>query len=329
LAGGGAMKPEFNHDPKTLGDWAYIAIDQHFHKILKHEMGVLKDEEPEELHQMRVGMRRLRSALTGFSPALKMPKWANQKQVGRIASILGKLRDLDVLKESLSDHYKPILPHKEQKLLTKALEVLGNQREEIFRQVHSLLEDSIYFNLKKAFQEWLERPQYHAFGYISIETVLPDLLLPQVSNFLLHKSWLIGAKTENNKLELAINLTSLEVEALLARKGAILHDLRKEAKRSRYNMELFTQFYGDKYKEYLQEIKDIQGILGEIQDCCVLSDFLNSIFKASLQEEMPTLIETFQSIRYQKWQEWQPLQVKFLDARNRKELHTTISNPFF
>jgi CHAD domain-containing protein len=44
---------------------------------------------------------------------------------------------------------------------------------------------------------------------------------------------------------------------------------------------------------------------------------------------MPTLIETFQNIRYQKWQEWQPLQIKFLDTPTRKELRKTISNPLF
>jgi CHAD domain-containing protein len=323
------MKHEFNRNSKTLADWAYLAIDQHFHKILNHEVGVLQDEDPEELHQMRVGTRRLRSALTGFAPALEMPDRASQKQVGKIARTLGKLRDLDVLKESLIDRYEPRLPSPEQKLLEKALEVLENQREKIFKQVHSLLEASIYIDLKEAFQEWLERPKYQAIGHVLIEAVLPDLLLPQISNFLLHNSWLIGVKTDKDQLQVSLALTSTEVDTLLSCHGILLHDLRKEAKRSRYNMELFTQFYGDKYQEYLQDIKDIQSILGEIQDCYILSDFLTSIFKRSLHKEMPTLLKILQSVRHQKWQEWQPLQVKFLDAKIRKELHETILNPLF
>ncbi|MDY7014654.1 MAG: CHAD domain-containing protein, partial [Cyanobacteriota bacterium] len=56
--------------PKTFGDWARVAIAKHSRKMLEHEADVLKDKDPEELHQMRVGMRRLRSAIAGFSTAL-------------------------------------------------------------------------------------------------------------------------------------------------------------------------------------------------------------------------------------------------------------------
>ena len=92
------MTNKFNPRAKTVADWAYIGIDKHFHKVLKHEAGVLLDQDTEELHQIRVGMRRLRSTLTGFAPALTMPKSADQKRVGNLGRILGELRDLDVLK---------------------------------------------------------------------------------------------------------------------------------------------------------------------------------------------------------------------------------------
>ena len=93
-----------NHsqEAKTLGDWAKIAIQQHYQKILKHETLVLQDKDPEELHQMRVGMRRLRTAIAGFSCAVTLPKSVDEKKVGEIATILGKLRDLDVLQETLN-----------------------------------------------------------------------------------------------------------------------------------------------------------------------------------------------------------------------------------
>ncbi len=57
-----------------LKEWAYIAIAKHSRKILKYEAGVLQDKDPEELHQMRVGMRRLRSAIAGFAVAIDLPK---------------------------------------------------------------------------------------------------------------------------------------------------------------------------------------------------------------------------------------------------------------
>jgi len=57
----------YPYGAKTLGDSAKLAIEQHYQKILKHEAQVLKDKDPEDLHQMRVGMRRLRTAIVGFS----------------------------------------------------------------------------------------------------------------------------------------------------------------------------------------------------------------------------------------------------------------------
>lgn len=61
------MKVRTQSKTNTLGDWSALALDKHFHKVLKHEDDVLKDKDPEALHQMRVGMRRLRSAITGFT----------------------------------------------------------------------------------------------------------------------------------------------------------------------------------------------------------------------------------------------------------------------
>ena len=49
--------------------------------MLQHEAEALQDQDPEALHQMRIGMRRLRTALTGFAPALELPKAAQEKML--------------------------------------------------------------------------------------------------------------------------------------------------------------------------------------------------------------------------------------------------------
>jgi len=88
-------------------------------------------------------MRRLRSTLTGFAPALTMPKSADQKRVGNLGRILGELRDLDVLKSAFVGHYQPILPPKEQDLLKKVLQVLEHRREKAFAKVENPINFSI------------------------------------------------------------------------------------------------------------------------------------------------------------------------------------------
>jgi CHAD domain-containing protein len=54
----------------TTKELAYQAIAKHSRRIFKHQAGVLKDQDPENLHQMRVGMRRLRSAIAEKLPEL-------------------------------------------------------------------------------------------------------------------------------------------------------------------------------------------------------------------------------------------------------------------
>ena len=315
------------HQATTFKYWAKVAIAKHFAKMLKHEAGVIEDKDPEELHQMRVGMRRLRSAITGFAPALDLPKAASDRNVGRIARILGTLRDIDVLQDALKNQYQPLLPSSEQKSLNKALKVLQKKRQQAFKQVKTTLKRDRYQNLKGDLQHWLEEPQYQQIGEISIYEVLPDLLLPQISKLLLHPGWLVGVKIEDGKTRISEQLGPEEVEQILELDGESIHDLRKEAKRSRYNMELFTQFYGDSYHYFVKQIKKIQEVLGDIQDCFVLASFLATVFGSDLPKQVPTLLTQFQTNRHQKWQEWLILQEEFLNPQRRQDLRNDVQQP--
>lgn len=323
------MKPVLNQESKTFGDWSYLAIAKHYEKILKHEPEVLKDKDAEELHQMRVGMRRLRSAIVGFSLALNLPQNAGEKQVGKVARVLGTLRDIDVLEDALRNCYAPELPSKEQKLLGQALAVLFKKRKQAFKAVKNTLDSKYYVNLKKSFDNWLDQPTYQTIGALMIDSILPDLLLPQISRLLLHPGWIVGVKFTRGEVQFADGLSEKQVSAILEKQGYILHDLRKEAKRSRYNLELFTQFYGDAYQNQVATIREIQTILGDIQDCFILAEFLASVFAEDISQKMPVLSSKLRGTRYQKWREWEGLQRQFLDSQTRKDLHLTILQPEF
>ncbi|GBF80402.1 CHAD domain-containing protein [Aphanothece sacrum] len=321
------MKHHLDHEPQTFGDWAYLGIAKHFDKIIKHEIEVIVDKDPEELHQMRVGMRRLRSTIVGFLPALNLPKYAQEKRVGKVAKILGELRDLDVLGDSLKNQYQPNLPKDEQKHLQEVINDLDKQRKKTFKKVKELLISEKYLDLKQSFTDWLNEPQYQPISEISIETVLPDLLLPEVSRLLVHPGWLIGVKFSQGETYFPDGLSQKEVETLLDNEDLILHNLRKEAKRCRYNMELFTQFYGDSYQQYLEDVKMIQTVLGEIQDSFVLVNFLAEVFKEDITQTMPNLSNKIGANRYKNWQEWEQLQRKFIKSKFRKDFHFTILKP--
>jgi CHAD domain-containing protein len=318
------MKKQKKKAAKTLGDWAYLAIKKHLNYTLKYETDVLKDTDPEALHQMRVGMRRLRTAINGFAPALALPKSAQEQKIAKIARQLGELRDLDVLQETLQTQIS-LLPTEEQDVLKKVLASLDKQRQKTLRKVQKTLKSSTYQKLKAAFQDWLEEPTYGELAELSIYEVLPDLLLPSISQLFLHPAWLVGVKLNAGEIEIPANLDSEQVRQLLDTHGDSVHSLRKQAKRVRYQMELFTDFYADTYKSYLKEIKEIQSLLGEIQDSFVLAEFLSEV-NADMAK-LPILAAQLTETRYQVWQKWQSLQQRYLNFEVRKDFHASILEP--
>ena len=69
----------------------------YFERMLQHEPGTRLGKDPEELHDMRVASRRLRSALRLFGSYLTGP-YATSCAEGlrRLARVLGDVRDMDV-----------------------------------------------------------------------------------------------------------------------------------------------------------------------------------------------------------------------------------------
>ncbi len=312
---------------KTLGDWASLAIEKHFQKVAKHEADVLEDREPEDLHQMRVGMRRLRSAITGFAPAVDLPKPAQEKKIGKIGQRLGTLRDLDVLREALENQYKPALPPKEQKSLETALVYLAQQRRQALAKVKDTLKHQRYQSLKQSLKKWLRQPNYEHVAWMPIREVLPDLLLPEVSKLFLHPGWLVGTEVKEGEIGILKELSPEMVEQQLAEQGLVLHSLRKEAKRIRYQMEVFADFYGSDYEAYLEDVKAIQGILGQIQDGFVLAEFLTDALKSEIKTILPTLASSLAQTSYAAWQQWQTLQQRYLNPETRRGFHLAILQP--
>src|SRR6185295_1361877 len=57
--------------------------------------------EPEGVHQMRVALRRLRSALSFFDGSFRLAMREIEGELREIAATLGKARDFDVFQESV------------------------------------------------------------------------------------------------------------------------------------------------------------------------------------------------------------------------------------
>jgi CHAD domain-containing protein len=81
----------------SLGEDAHQLIRHNFQRFIDQEESGFKDKNPKSLHQMRVGMRRLRIAIQLFSTAIALPKAVSNASIGKIAKSLEETCDLDVL----------------------------------------------------------------------------------------------------------------------------------------------------------------------------------------------------------------------------------------
>ncbi|MGL5508754.1 MAG: CHAD domain-containing protein, partial [Microcoleaceae cyanobacterium] len=324
---------------------------------------VLLDKDPEELHQMRVGMRRLRSAIAGFAPVLIFPKTVDDQSVGKVARCLGAVRDLDVLQACLIEDYRPILPSDEQHNLDLALFALNKQRSEAFQKIEKMFNSKLYQRLIQGLTNWLEAPQYQAIASLPIGEVLPDLLLPEVSHLFLHQGWLVRYQPVDNSsnilpineqdslaeiittgevnqldlstdqsvredLDLSKDLTEDLTDSYLASdEEEILHDLRKQVKRTRYQMSLFTELYGEQYAQYLKDLGSMQDYLGELQDIVVLTEFMKKNVHKKLNKTMPYFVAELEKKRFKVWRKWQVLQSRYLQIDVRKALRLELLQP--
>ena len=234
---------------------------------------------------------------------------------------------MDVLEETLKNVYQPHLPAKEKEFLAVVFKTLEKQRDGALTSVRSILKDESYKSLKESLRTWLEQPAFRSSATLPIQEVVPDLLLPEVSHFLLHPGWLVGTQMENTGVLVLKDWDAKKIEQVLTTGGENLHNLRKQAKRLRYQMELFTDLYSERYKTHLAEAKKVQDILGQLNDGVVLADWLSYVCKSKLQKKLPTLANLIEDRRHRLWGEWQFLQEVYIKPETKQDFRLAILHP--
>jgi CHAD domain-containing protein len=289
---GGKPTDDFS---STLGDRARSIIHQQFHRLTKHESGVLDDRDPEDLHQMRVSARRLQAALQAFDQVIALPKAAQLKQVRSLAKTLGKLRDLDVQMSALQN-YSDGLDGREQTITQAFIEKsLRRDRAKAFRQVHRSLTHN--HKLKTAYQEWLAQPQYTPLAQIPLKLAIADLINPRLSAFLLHPGWLTQDLTDSSTL----------------------HDLRKLCKAVRYQAEFLADCYPQPFQEWIDELKAVQDHLGVVQDGAILLEMLPQ------KEKLPELKAAIRQEQMRSLDEWKAIRDQYLSDDFRQRLRAIVN----
>ncbi|MDQ1356401.1 MAG: hypothetical protein QOG44_774 [Acidimicrobiaceae bacterium] len=142
----------------TVATVVAAAIAAGVTRMIRHDPGVRLGDDPEHVHQARVGTRRLRSDLRTFWRLLD-PDWAGpvRAELGWLAAILGEVRDADVLTGRFRGQIRS-LDGVDAKAAAALLRRLAIQREEARIRLLVALDSDRYLALLENLSHAAARP---------------------------------------------------------------------------------------------------------------------------------------------------------------------------
>ncbi|MEL6470076.1 MAG: CHAD domain-containing protein [Cyanobacteria bacterium J06623_4] len=335
-------------DATLLGGYAYQIIRQQSKQVFKLRSQVLADTDPENLHQMRIGTRKLAAALQLFEDVVDMSpvRAPDQKATGQSAAklvksvkkltkALGKVRDIDVMQawfnQALQEKaskakatstssmslIKRSLSKKEKKVIQALLKKLKKQRKKELARLESTLSSRTYKKLTDQFKYWVKQPAFNAAAQQAAVPGAASKIIEPLTDLLLHAGWQVATRKRGSQYSPLKSISLDKLNQALEESGDRLHDLRKQIKRTRYQTEFFRGLYGITYAAQVREFRTLQKVLGGLQDQLVISDLLTQELGSDWSQKLPTIHSGFQANRLDLWKAWQPLQGKYLQLRSQ------------
>ncbi len=267
-AKGLALKPSASVET-SLAQVVQGCLDQ----VLSNERPVLVNDDPEGVHQMRVGLRRLRSALTLFKRVIPdVQRSALNDEVRWLTGELGGARDADVQAEEIIG---PVAAH---------MGAAGMGTAEEFAQLMALIAD--------------ERKIGRAAARAAVASRRFTALVLDLSAWLANKDVRKQPLSQDSALlfrpvpELACRLLAQRHKKVVGRARRYMdlpiaekHELRKDVKRLRYACEFFRTLYPAKAaKAYGTRLAGLQDVLGYLNDVAVAEEYIAHLIARSERE---------------------------------------------
>ncbi|MCW4017758.1 MAG: YfcE family phosphodiesterase [Candidatus Bathyarchaeota archaeon] len=213
--------------------------------------GVIKGDDIEYVHKMRVASRRIRAALPIFRlcfPRKKFKKWL--REVKNITCLLGEARDLDVQIAFIEQYMSKLEFSTDKSGLDLMLESHKDRRDRVqpslVRGLEELTESCVLEDMREFCEQKVEALSDSSSGV---------LLLKEKAH------WYISCRLDD----------FLAMEDCVYLENELLkhHEMRIRAKKLRYTMESFAPLYEDKLTQEIETMKAFQDSLGEMHDCDV------------------------------------------------------------
>jgi len=225
---------------------AAAALEQ----LQSNEAGVLASADPEYLHQFRVALRRLRSALSVFGAAAGPAANSLREELRWVAGLTGPARDWDVFVGATLPTL--LAAHGDARIARSIRARAGARRRGANARLREALESPRHARLLLALARWLAEP-----------APAPESGAESLARFALR----VVARRHKRLLRDAHRLSALT--------PAERHALRLDAKRLRYALEgLAPLFRRKRVAAHLEALSEIQDDLGRANDAAVAARLL-------------------------------------------------------
>lgn len=238
--------------PGTTGAEAFQVIARScLFQIVRNEAVVRRDSDPEALHQMRVGLRRLNAAQSLFKPMLKGREGRAVKADLRwIGKKFGRVRDLDI--------YANRLREAESEVESSALKDVEKQRSDAYDSLRRTLEKPRFMGVILRVAAWIETGKWLSSKKKRVCAARGELVEDRALKQLTRR-W----KRIRKRAGKVSNLDERQ-----------RHRLRMSIKTLRYGVEFFAATFpgrqADKrHHALLSVLQDLQDELGEMNDITV------------------------------------------------------------
>ncbi len=240
---------------------------------------VHRGDDPEGVHQARVGVRRMRSALSIFKPALDPVFFAWAKsELSWLQTSLGPARDLDVfLEETLEPLNRRFGSDDTLISVTKTAQAA---RDAAYRQASETLQSARYSEILMRLEGWL------------LEIDKADDKNVSLLEF--------AARNLDKRLKRVLKDGGKKPSKL---EEAFLHPLRIDLKKLRYAAAFFRNLHAEKSaKPYVRQLGAIQDCLGGLNDALVQSSVLEdlNISRGKTRDRMQGMLDGWHAARIEQ-----------------------------
>jgi inorganic triphosphatase YgiF len=248
--------------PLTRGMTSEIAardiLRECFEQISANVDVVLATEVPEGPHQLRIGLRRLRSAFGVFKPIIGHPEMQRLNDEAKVLGAhVGALRNLDVVITDIIDPSQQAHPAEPGfNALRSAIEA---RREGVRQDLRGFLKgervQAFQIDLARFIEtrRWLTPEDFD-------QTARLAMPIRDHSCTALDKRWRSACKHARGIDHLTIDER---------------HELRKELKKLRYTIEFLGPLYSTrKVTRFVRKMKEMQNVFGDLNDLAMAEDLL-------------------------------------------------------